>query len=211
MLKKIEKIAKGLIILSLVGIFVAMTAGEPVYGDVTVSATVASMISCTTPLTSSDFGTIDNTAVFQSSPIATTTVNSNGQVYMKVYDVGVPTVTTKPGLYCSACPGTDDEKTIGSADSAYADTATLSAGTEGYGLQATTSASNNLKISTRFATTSANYVGGLEASSTNAVTVASSSAAVSGEVVTTPLRAAVSASQAQGSYSDTITFVCSST
>jgi hypothetical protein len=201
MIKRIEKIATFLLVLSLVGIFVGWNLSD-MAESYTVSATVATMISCTTPATSTSFGTIDNTQVYTSTPNVTTTINSNTSVYVKVYDAGDG---TNPGLYKSTSP----TAIIGSANDSFADEATLSAGTSGYGIQATTTGPN-LVIAPRFNKTGDN-VGGLEAGSTNAVVVASSSQPVSGEVITVIHKAATSASKPAGDYSDTITYTCSST
>ena len=202
MIKKIEKIAKFLMVLALVGILIVwMLPPEPASSH-TVTATVAAVVTCTTPLSTTAFPTIDNTAVFTSSPDATTTVNSNTGVYMRVYDVGGPDATGTPSLYKSTAT-TDN---IGSADSAYADTATLVAGTEGYGIQATTTGPN-MAIAPRFLQTG-DAVGGLEAGSAYSVVLASSSAAVADEVVTIIHKAAVPATQTAGDYSDTITITC---
>jgi hypothetical protein len=204
MIKRIEKIATFLLILSLVGIFIGWNLSE-MAESYTVTATVGTMVSCTTPATSTSFGTIDHTEVYTSSPNVTTTVNSNTSVLVKVYDVGDPSTTTKPGLYKSTSP----TAIIGSADDSFADEATLQPGVSGYGIQATTTGPN-LVIAPRFNKTGDN-VGGLEASSTNAVLLASSSQPVSGEVITVIHKAATSATKPAGDYSDTITYICSST
>jgi spore coat protein U-like protein len=62
-------------------------------------------------------------------------------------------------------------------------------------------------IASRFNKTG-NNVGGLEAGSGNAVTLASSSQPVSGEVITVIHKAATSATKPAGDYSDTITYTC---
>ena len=204
MIKKIEKIAKGLLILALVGLLIVWTLPPEPASSHTVTATVATIVTCTTPLTETAFGTIDTTAVYTSSPNATTTAsttNATGMT-MRIYDVGGPNATGTPSLYKSTAP-TDN---IGSADSAYADTATLVAGTEGYGIQATTTGPN-MVIAPRFLQTG-DAVGGLEAGSTYSVVLASSSAAVADEVVTIIHKAAVPATQTAGDYSDTITITC---
>lgn len=199
MAQKIEKNISWFLILSLVMLSLGWFFLEPANSAVTVSATVASMITCTTPLTSTVFGTMSNTAVATSTPNATTTVSSNGTVYVKIKDNGDG--TTNPGLYKS----TATTDLIGSADASYTDTATLAAGTEGYGIQATTTGAN-LVIATRYLKTGTD-VGGFERTDQ---TMASSSAAVSSEVVTVIHKAAVSAANVAGDYSDTITYTCSS-
>jgi hypothetical protein len=199
MIKRIEKIATFLLVLSLVGIFIGWNLSE-MAESYTVTATVAAMISCTTPATSTSFGTIDNTFVATSTPNVTTTVNSNTSVFVKVNDTGDG---TNPGLYKSTSP----TAIIGSANDSFADEATLSAGTSGYGIQATTTGPN-LVIAPRFNKTG-NNVGGLEVSPS--VLLASSSQPVSGEVITVIHKAATSSSKPAGDYSDTITYTCTST
>jgi len=182
----------------------AATTTLPVYRDTIFAKYTPPAVSCTTPLTETIFPTLDNNDVYTSSPDATTTASTTNAtgLTMKIYDVGGPDATGTPSLYKSTAP-TDN---IGSADASYADTATLVAGTEGYGIQATTTGPN-LNIDPRFLWTG-NNVGGLEASSTYAVTLASSSAAVADEVVTIIHKAAASATNVAGDYSDTITITC---
>jgi hypothetical protein len=164
--------------------------------------TASVTISCDTPLTTTTFSTLDNNAVYTSSPNATTTVTTNNSTgfTMKVYDAGDG---TNPGLYKSTSP----TAIIGSANDSFADEATLSAGTSGYGIQATTT-SSQITISSRFNKTG-NDVGGLEVGSANAVVVASSSVPVSNQVITFIHKAAVSPTKPPGNYSDTIYIVCS--
>jgi hypothetical protein len=201
MIKRIEKIATFLLVLSLVGIFIGWSLSD-MAESYTVSATVATMVSCDTPAASTSFGTMNNTQVYTSSPNVTTTVNANTSVYVKVYDAGDG---TNPGLYKSTSP----TSTIGSANDSFADEATLQAGVSGFGIQATVTGPN-LVIASRFNKTG-NDVGGLEVGSSNAVLLASSSQPVSGEVITVIHKAATSASKPAGDYSDTITYTCTST
>jgi len=128
---------------------------------------------------------------------------------MKVYDAGD---ATSPGLYKST-PPTDS---IGSADAAYADTATLAAGTEGYGLRITTTTAgtgNALEISYRyghdifFANT--NSVGGFEITD---VAIASTTAGVTDlKEVSARYKTAVSTTNVAGDYADTVTYTCTTT
>jgi hypothetical protein len=165
-------------------------------------ASIAVTIECTTSLTETIFPTLDNNAVYTSSPNATTTVTTNNSTgfTMKIYDAGDG---TNPGLYKSTSP----TSTIGSANDSFVDEATLQAGVSGFGIQATTT-SSQITISPRFNKTG-NDVGGLEAGSANAVVVASSSVAVSNQVITFIHKAAVSPTKPPGNYSDTIFIVCS--
>ncbi len=202
MIKKIEIIAKGLIAVSLLVIFINWSFSEPANSAFTVAADVSStMVSCTTPLdgATNNFGTIDNSEVYAATT-STTTISSSGAIYMKVYSTGS---TARPGLW-------KDPDLVESPNAAEDATATLAAGTEGYGITATTT-DTNLVINTRYAAASStNIVGGL-ATSTYAKVVASSSAAVSGAVVNVDYKAAVAISTPGGSYADTITFSCTAT
>ena len=197
MARKIEKNISWFLVLSLAMLSISWFFLEPANSaDVTVSATVASIISCSTPAGSTAFGSMNQGSVYTSDTDATTTVSSNGSVYVKIKDAGD---TSNPGLYKSA--GTTD--LIGSADAASGDTATLSAGTEGYGIQASTT--DSIEIATRYLQTGDN-VGGFEITDQ---TLASSSAAVTAEVITVIHKAAVSSSNLAGDYADTITYTCS--
>lgn len=162
----------------------------------------AASVTCTTPLTSTSFGSMKDDVVYTSSPNATTTVDCSGcgsGFTMKVYDAGNG---TNPGLYKSTVP-TD---TIGSANDSYANEATLSLGVEGYGLQATTT-SASINIAPRFLKTG-NNVGGLEVGSGNAVIVASSTGAVTNQIITHIFKAAVAVTNKAGDYQDTVTIDC---
>lgn len=197
MIKKIEKIAHHLIVLSLVAVFISwFLPVEPVKSAITVSATVSSeMVSCTTDLDGStnSFGTIDNAAVYSATTSATT-ISSSGTIYLKALSQGSG---TNPGLW-------KNPDLIESPNAAFDATATLAANTEGYGIVASTTGS--MDIDARYNYASSTYiVGGL--ASTTAATVASS-AAVSGQVIYIDYQAAVSVSTPGGSYEDTVTLSC---
>jgi len=197
MIKKIEKIAKALLIFSLAGLLTAWYFPEPASGAVTVSAqVVAGIITCTTDLTATNFGDIDSSIIYTAGDNSTTTVSSNGSIYMKAISVGDG---SGPGLAT-----TSPAYLIPSPDAAYSETATLAAGTEGYGIQASTT--GTITIATRYLKTG-DDVGGL--ASTSAAVVASSSAAVTDEIVEIIYKAAVSNSTPAGSYEDTVTISCS--
>lgn len=173
------------------------------YNCPTLTVTGAASISCTTPLTQTSFGTIDNTAVYTSSPDASTTVTTDNDTgfIMTVYNAGD---SANPGLY--KAPATSD--VIGSANATYGDTATLVAGVEGYGIQATTS-SSNITIDSRFwYSSSTDDVGGLEVGSGNAVSIASSSGAVTNQLIFITHKATAAVLNQAGDYSDTITYTC---
>ena len=162
----------------------------------------AAEITCTTPLDGQTiyFGTIDDQAVYNATT-ASTTVISSGSVYVKIYSQGSG---SDPGLYKS--PDLIESPTA--ANPTYA-TDTLVIGEEGYGMQATTAVANNLDIAGRYAypNSTSNIVGGLS-TSTAAKVVASSSVAVSSEVVYWDLKAAVDVTTPGGSYQDTLTISC---
>jgi hypothetical protein len=89
-------------------------------------------------------------------------------------------------------------------------TATLSINMEGYGIMASTT-STNLAINIRYnKASSTNIIGALEQGVGNAVVVASSTNAVSGDVVNIDYKVSVSLTTPGGIYQDIITLVCSS-
>lgn len=204
MIQLLEKTATSLIVIGLVGLFIVSVMPEPVSGSVTVSATVSStMISCSTEASALSFAAdLDNNAVGTTTE-ATTSVQSSGTVYMKVYDSG--DTSANPGLY-------KDPDLIESPNAAYDATATLAAGTEGYGMQATNSSGTAMVLAPNYDWASdTDVVGGIGYDSGGALTVASSGSAISDpEQVDISFRAAVSATTPGGAYSDTITITCTS-
>ena len=155
-------------------------------------------VSCVTPLNddTSAFGEINFNDVYVAWPLATTTVTCSGcenGFSMKIYGTGD---SSNPGLYKEAVP-TD---LIDSMD------ATLAAGTEGYGIQATTT-SASITINPKYLKTD-NDVGGLPVGSGNAVVVASSSVPVTSQVVTIIFMAAASAANELGNYQDSVVISC---
>lgn len=152
-------------------------------------------VTCTTQLSETAFGQISINGIFQSLPDATTTVlceECTSGFTMTIYSTGGE---GSPGLYKS--DATTD--LINSAD------ATLEAGTEGYGIQATTT-SGDITIDPRYLLTG-NNVGGLELNP--GATLASSSAAIlSEQMVTTIFKATVSQNNELGAYSDQATISC---
>ncbi|KKS25108.1 MAG: hypothetical protein UU85_C0007G0023 [Candidatus Wolfebacteria bacterium GW2011_GWA2_42_10] len=104
---------------------------------------------------------------------------------------------SNPGLWKSASPA----YLIASAD------ATLSNGVDGYGIQATSTASGSggtLSFNSKYNQTG-NNVGGLTLTNT---VLASSTVDVSGREAVVIHKAAVSGVAISGSYSDTITYEC---
>lgn len=163
---------------------------------VTVSATVNETVSCTTNISSTAFSVLSLGSVNTASPNATTTLSCNSAAgcTLSLQDAGSG---ASPGLYKSAAP----THLIASAD------ATLSAGTEGYGIQAATSSAGTgaaLTVSSSYLVTG-NAVGGLTL--TNKAVASSSSPTANREVVVTH-KAAISGLTHAGSYADTLTYSC---
>lgn len=163
---------------------------------VTVSANVTQTVSCNSATSTTVFGTLAVGSISTSAPNVTTTIscNSGAGCSLTVNDAGN---TSNPGLYNSSAT-----KLIQSAD------ATLSAGTEGYGIQAVTNANGTgatLTIATKY-DKSSNDVGGLTIAPT---TIASSAAPASNREVVVAHKAAISGLTDAGNYTDTITYGCS--
>ncbi len=166
-----------------------------------VNATVDASITCAFTGLTTTFSSLNTGAVSTSDTSTTVTVSTNaGNGFnLTVRDAGN---TTNPGLYKSS--GTT--YLIGSADSSYGNTATLSNGVDGFGIQGSTSGGSGgaVTIAARYDQTS-NAVGGLELTDT---TLASATAAVANRVVTVVHKAAVSGLAPAGSYTDVLTYVC---
>jgi len=162
--------------------------------------TLTSTISCSTNISSTDFGTWTDTSMKTSTPNASTTMscsNTGSGCTLYVKDAGS---TINPGLW-------KDPDLIESPDAAYNATATLAVGTEGYGIQAATNTAGSgaaLGIPPRYLQTG-NIVGGLLITNT---TIASTTADTSNREVIVTHKAAVAATTPSGSYSDTITYEC---
>ena len=156
-----------------------------------IDATPPPTISCTFSANSTSFSNLSPTAVSTSTPDITITITSSGGFQITVRDSGNG---TNPGLYKSTTP----TYLISSAD------ATLTAGSDGYGIQATTTASN-ITINPKY-NQSGNNVGGL---SLTDIQLASSTSAVSNAQINIKHKASASYLAPVGSYSDTITYTCS--
>jgi len=168
---------------------------------VTVSATVTTSVTCSFSTTTTAFGTIDTSAVYTSSPNVTTTVSCNPAAgcQVQINDAGSG---SQPGLWNSSA-----SYLIPSPDSAFNATATLVAGTEGYGIQATTTSAGSggtLSLNPRYNQTG-NTVGGL---TTTTIQLASSTEPVANREIVITHKAAVSGLTPAGSYQDTITYNC---
>jgi hypothetical protein len=170
-------------------------------GTVTVTASVTTSVTCSLSTTTTAFGTIDPSAVYTSSPNVTTTVSCNPAAgcQVKVKDQGNG---TNGGLYNSAA-----NYLIPSPAAGFPATATLVAGTEGYGIQATTTTAGSgvtLSLNSIYNQTG-NTVGRL---STTSVILASSSQPVANREVVVTHKAAISGLTPAGTYQDTITYDC---
>lgn len=158
---------------------------------------VAPTVSCSTDISSISFSALNTSSVFTSSPNASSTMTCSGTssgctLYVKDNGSG-----SNPGLYKSASP----IYLIASAD------ATLSAGTDGYGIQATSTAAGSggtLGFNSKYNRTG-NDVGGLVLTNT---LLASSTVDVANREAVTTHKAAVSSQALSGDYSDTITYEC---
>ena len=167
---------------------------------VTVSASVLSTITCSTDQTSTAFGTLTSSAVSTSTPNASTSISCANEALgcsLYIKDAGGG---SNPGLWNST-----SSKRIASV------TSTLVAGTEGYGINATSTASGSgaaLGFSSRYILredVSTSTVGGLALSN---ITVASTTATTSAREVVVRHKAAISANTAAGTYNDTLTYEC---
>jgi hypothetical protein len=170
-------------------------------GTVTVTASVTTSITCSLSTTTTDFGTLSVSAVTTSSPNVTVTVSCNPALgcQVKVKDQGDG---TNGGLYNST-----SSHLIPSPAAGFPATATLVAGTEGYGIQATTTTAGSggtLSLNSRYNQTG-NTVGGL--TTTTKVLATSSEPVANREVVVTH-KAAISGLTKAGFYQDTITYDC---
>jgi hypothetical protein len=175
---------------------------EEAKGDATtLTATVATTVSCTTAGSPSAFGTITTASIVTSTPNTTTTLTCNpaNGCTLNVKDGGNG---TNPGLT------TTPTYIIGSADSSYGNTATLAAGTEGYGIQAVTTSAGSGTVTpliyTRYKQTG-QAVGGFEITNQG---LASSSAPISGREIAVTHFVAISGLTGGGTYQDIVTYSC---
>jgi len=175
--------------------------------DVTVNATVDPSITCSFTGLTTTFSSLTTGAISTSDTSTTITLSTNAGsgLNVTVYDAGN---ATNPGLYKS----TATTYLIGSADSSFNNIVTLSAGTDGFGLTASSSGGSgaSLTVDGRFdASGGANEVGGLEVGAANAVPIAAATGALASRVLTIVHKAAVSGLAPSGSYTDNLTYVCS--
>ena len=175
---------------------------------VTVTASVSTAISCATDQTTTSFGTLTSSAVSTSTSNASTTmscVNAAAGCTLSLQDAGGTGTNSNPGLWNST-----SSALIESPNAAFSASATLAAGTEGYGIQATTTTAGNgatLGIVLRYRQDllGLNGVGGF---STTSITVASTTASSSAREIVVTHKAAISTETPGGTYADTITYSC---
>jgi len=158
--------------------------------QITTAAALA--VTCTLSATSTSFSALSPLAVSTSSPDITITITSGGGFQINVKDAGNG---TSPGLYKSTSP----------TYLIQSQNATLSAGIDGYGIQATTT-NSSISINPEY-NKSGNNVGGL---SLTDVVLATSSVAVSSATINIKHKASVSVLAPPGDYQDTIIYTCSS-
>jgi len=197
------------IILSAVAVLivamVVQASLETVQGStVTVTATVTESVTCSTNNSTAALGTLASNAIASTSGTgnASTSFSCNTGLgcTLTVLDAGN---AVNPGLTT-----TSPAYIIGSASAAFADTATLVAGTEGYGIQATSTnegSGGSITLPIRYSSPTYAAVGGLEIT---AQTLASSTAQVASRSVVVSHWAAISGTTQAGIYSDTITYSC---
>ena len=164
--------------------------------DVTVSATVSETVSCGASTTTTAFGTLTTSAVSTSTPDVSLSMSCNYApgCTLKVHDAGGG---GNPGLY--------------STTATYlvtSTTATLSAGTAGYGIQASTNANGSggtLTINPTYDKTG-NDVGGLTIANTD---ISSSTQPIVSRETVVKHKAAISGlTKAATDYVDTLTYSC---
>lgn len=163
-------------------------------GTTTLSAVTT--VSCNTNISSTSFGTLSSGSITTASPNASTTMSCS--------NTSAGCSLTIQGAGNGVSPG------LATTSPAYlipSTTATLSAGTEGYGIQATTTATGSggtLTLNSLY-NKIGNAVGAL---SLSAITLASSTVDVTNREVVVPHLAAISTQTQAGSYVDTITYSC---
>lgn len=156
-----------------------------------ITTAAAGTVSCSTNIASTAFGTLSAASVTSASPNASTTMTCTGApgCSLNINDANHGLSRTAPAY------------TIASL------TATLTAGAEGYGVQATTTAvgtGGTLGIASPYLI-NGNGVGGLNTTST---LIASSTSAITGREILVTHKAAISTITTAGNYSDTITYSC---
>ncbi len=172
---------------------------------VTVSASVTVAISCANNTSTTVFGTLTSSAISTSTSNVSSTMscaNSSGGCTLYIKDAGSASF---PGLYDSVSLALIESPAAG-----YPATATLVAGTEGFGIHATTTAtgSGTRTIAAKYNRDEAtiNLVGGLVI--TGSAILASTTDATNNREFVVTHKAAVSSTTPGGTYNDTITYSC---
>jgi hypothetical protein len=165
-----------------------------------ITTAAGATVSCSSAGSPSAFGALSAGAISTAAPNVTTTMSCTfaGGCTLNVKDGGNG---TNPGLT------TTPTYIIGSADSSYGDTATLAAGTEGYGIQAATTSAGSggvVLVYPRYKQTG-NAVGGLELTNQG---LASSSVAITDREIAVTHKTAISGLTQAGTYQDVITYSC---
>ncbi len=177
--------------------------------QITVTATVGTQLSCSSNVTTTDFGAIPVSLISTSSPNASTTMsclNSTQGCTLSVSDTGsTGSSTPHGGLYNST-----STHLIPSPSSTFVASTTLLSGSEGYGIQATTTSAGSgasLSVSPRYEQDllGVNGVGGL---STTTLTLASSTGDFTSREIAVTHKVAISTITIAGTYNDTITYSC---
>jgi hypothetical protein len=192
---KFTQVLLGSVMVLVVGLLSTASIDMVQGATVTVTASVTETVTCSTNISSTAFGTLTTGAVSTAATNASSSLSCNNGLgcTLTVQDAGNG---ASPGLAT-----TSPAYLIPSAN------ATLIAGTEGYGIQATSTTGGSggtLTIRSVYNVSSTD-VGGLLIAAT---TLASSTAQVASRQVLVRHLAAISATTQAGSYSDTITYSC---
>jgi len=165
---------------------------------ITVSATVNQSVTCNTSTSSVVLGTLTSNAISSTSPSqsasSSLSCNTGLGCTLSVQDQGNG---VSPGLSTSS-----PAYLIPSADGL------VIAGTENYGIQASSTAEGSggvLKVATKYGSTTYAGIGGLLRTAT---TIASSTAQISNKSILVTHWAAISGTTQAGLYADTITYSC---
>lgn len=173
--------------------------------DATVSVAVLSRITCAFNGMTVTFPDATGVVITAGTNTTITTgTNAPNGLSVTVYDDGNG---TNPGLYKGSAP----TYLIGSANSAFANTATLLNNTDGFGIQGAATqgdiGSATLSIASRY-NQSGNTVGGLEVGAGASQQLASATGPINNGIVTVTHKMAVSNLAPAGTYNDTLTYVC---
>jgi len=155
-------------------------------------------VSCNVVPASTDFGELTISSVHTSNPNTTTTISTTYSAGFTLYVKDAGAGAGQPGLY-----STSTTKLISSV------TDSLTAGTEGYGIQAATTTAGSgatVSLNSTYLKTG-NDVGAL--STSNVVLASSTASCTDREVVTTHKAAISELTAAASDYADTITYSCS--